>query len=501
MMSKNKKQDKKKAGLILSVIILIAAVGVIGMTCFSRDEKDEILYKETQVKRGNLTVGITESGSVSVGTVAQDLEELADFMSTGGQNSVSNTSTQMSGGTAAAGTTIASQSSAGSAASMALEVEEVYLTVGAEAKVGDPILKLTAESVAEYKEALEEEVSSAELALKKAEFNAKSSKLTAQYTYNANVTKGTVAQSEYDTTVAELQASVDAAQVSVNNSAAKIADYQKRIKKGEKCSAALAEEQLNYNALVNKLQSAQNTQTTRTVEARQKYEEAILKYNNADKLYQIDTFGLDTEVEEAKEALEDAQAALTGFQSLIGDGTIYTQYAGTVTAIGYTAGDEVSALTEVAAYKDEDEVTMKVSVSQEDISAIQVGNPVEIALTAYPDKTYEGQVKAVDTSASSGTSIVSYDVTVVFIGDVSDVYQDMTGNVTFIASQAKDVCYVSQKAIIMENQNTYVKRKREDETIEKIQVTTGISDGVNIEISDGINQGDTVVIESQVRPE
>ena len=115
---------------------------------------------------------------------------------------------------------------------------------------------------------------------------------------------------------------------------------------------------------------------------------------------------------------------------------------------------------------------MTVSVSQEDISAVNVGDTVEIALTAYEDKTYEGQVKAVDTSASSGTATVSY-----------------------------DVCYVSKKAVTTENHNTYVKVKREDGSVEQVQVTTGISDGINIEISDGVEEGDTVLIESQVKAE
>lgn len=505
----SKKQNKKKKWIILSGAVVVAGVSAYLALRSYGPQEAEVLYKEVLVERGNLTVGVTESGSVTVGTITQSLEELEDLEGSGSQSSSGQTQTagnaaggnagaNMSGGTTmggGTGTTTSGTSSDG------LEVEEIYLAVGAEAKVGDPLLKLTEESVTEYRENLEETRNSAELALRKAQLDAKSTKLSAQYTYDSNVTKGNVAQSEYDVAIAELQASVDEAQAGVDASAEKISDFQKRIKKGEKCSAALAEEQANYNSMAAKLQSAKNNQATRTVEARQKYEEAMLKYNNAGSLYQIDTSGVDAEIETAEETLEEAETALTNFQSLIGDGVIYAQYAGTVATIGYAEGDTLSSATAVATYKDETEITMTVSVSQEDISAVNVGDAVEIALTAYEDKTYEGKVKAVDTSASSGTSTVSYDVTVVFTGDVSDVYQDMTGNVTFIASQAEDVCYVSRKAIVMEDRNTYLKVKKEDGTIEKVQVTTGISDGINIEIPEGVEEGATVVIESQVRPE
>ncbi len=493
----SRQRNRKKKWVILFVIAAVAGIAVFCTLSGKGNHEEEVLYKETQVKKGNLTAGVTESGSVTVGTIEQDIEALEDLESSSSASSNTSESSNSSGGQMAA----SAGSMTGNSSNTGLEVEEVYVSVGAEVSIGDPILKLTEESVAEYKETLEDAKNSAELALKKAQLEAKSETLNAQYTYNSNVTNGSVAQSEYDTAVAELQAAVDAAQTSVNASAAKIAEYQEKIKKGENCSAALAEEQANYNSLVTKLQSAQNTQTTKTVEAKQKYEEAMLKYNNAGSLYEIDTYDLDTEIDNAQETLDEAQEALTNFQALIGDGVIYAQYTGTITAVGYAAGDLLSSSTDVAAFKDADDVTMTVSVSQEDISVVKVGDTVEISLTAYEDKTYEGQVKAVDTSASSGTSTVSYNVTVVFTGDTNDVYQDMTGNVTFILDQAEDVCYVSQKAVTMEKRTAYLKVKRQDGTIEKVQVTTGISDGVNIEISDGVEEGDTVLIESQVKSE
>ena len=255
------------------MILVIAAI--IGLAVFfllnrTKDESQEVMYKETTVKKGTLTSGVTESGSVDIGTITQDIEALEDIESTSSSSGSSDSSGsagssskgEMDGGSAN------SSGSSGSSSDTGLEVEEIYVATGTEVKVGDPILKLTADSVSEYKETLEDAKSSAELALKKAQLEAKSEKLSAQYSYNSNVANGSVAQSEYDTTIAQLQASVEEAQANVDASAAKIAEYQKKIQKGEKCSAALAEEQANYNSLLTKLQSAQNCQTTKSIEAK-----------------------------------------------------------------------------------------------------------------------------------------------------------------------------------------------------------------------------------------
>lgn len=496
-----KLRSRSKKLICLSVL---AAAGIAG-ACYSYRihgaQQEEILYKETQVKRGNLTSGVTESGSVEVGTFSQSLEKLEDVLGTSSSSSGGGTSAgsaQMGGSQSSAGSSDSLSGSSSGSSSDSLEVEEIYAAVGQKLSVGDALLKLSEESVEEYREQLEDAAEEAKLALQQANLNAKSEKLSAQGTYNLNIAGGNVAQSEYDVTIAELQSAVDSAQAAVDASAAKIAEYQEQIAKGKDMKAKLAEEQANYNSLVTKLASAKNTQAARTVEAQQKYEEAMLKYNNADSLYQIGTSGVDSDVSDAQEAYEDAQEALDNFNALIGDGVIYSQYEGTVSALGYSEGDVLSASTDVAVFADASEVTMTVSVSQEDISAVEIGDSVEIALTAYEDKTYEGKVKTVDTSSSSGTSTVSYNVTVVFTGDTSDVYQDMTGNVTFVASQAEDVLYVSRKAVTRDRNTAYVKVKRQDGTVEEIEVTTGISDGINTEISGDVEEGDTVLIESQV---
>lgn len=94
-----------------------ATVGVAGFCAFRilSNEEAEISYKETQVKRGNITIGVTESGSVTIGTVEQDLEDLEDLE---GLESAAGGGQGQNPGSA-----------------------------------GDAILKLSAESVAEYKEA------------------------------------------------------------------------------------------------------------------------------------------------------------------------------------------------------------------------------------------------------------------------------------------------------------------------------------------------------------
>ena len=93
---------------------------------------------------------------------------------------------------------------------------------------------------------------------------------------------------------------------------------------------------------------------------------------------------------------------------------------------------------------------------------------------------------------------VTYIVTIILEGDVSGLFQGMTGEITFITKDTEDVIFVSNRAIIRESNQSYVKVKDDNGKIQKVIVTTGFSDGINVEIIEGLSIGDIVLIESKV---
>ena len=477
---------KKKVTVVLSLgaaaLLLIGGISVYAHQTSDSGES-ETVYKETTAEYGTLTVGITESGSVTIGSISQDMAEDISTSSNSGSSQTSGTQTT--------GTSTNNSS-------VALEVEEVYVSVGQQVKAGDALLKLTDESIEKYRKKLQEAVTEA---YNSAALSSAKEKVSASYSYNLSVAEGSVAQEEYEATISELQDAVDEAQEAVDESQALLTYYQEMIDSGMDLSESLADEQGNYDKLYNKLKAAKSAYTTKSVEAEKKYKEAMLSYENADSQYSADVTGVDVSVNTAQDTLTDAKEALSEFEIFVGDGTIYSDYDGTIMSVGYEAGDDLSTSTSIVTFADTDAVTMTVSVSEEDISEIAIGDEVMIELNAYEGQTFSGEVESIDTSVSSGSSTVSYNVTVKINGDVDGIYTDMTGNVTFIEKQVADVVYVSNKAIINEGTVSYVKVKDSDGTIEKKEVTTGFSDGVNVEITEGLSEGETVLIESQVTGE
>ena len=82
---------KKKLWLVTGVAA--AAVLAAGTVTFAyqsgSDSEEQAVYKEVTVEKGNLTAGVTESGSVTTGTLDQTLDFSEDSSSASTQNNSS----------------------------------------------------------------------------------------------------------------------------------------------------------------------------------------------------------------------------------------------------------------------------------------------------------------------------------------------------------------------------------------------------------------------------
>ena len=536
-MNKNRKISKKLVPLAVAVVVAGTAAGWKLSRIQSVSATTDAAYKTETVRKGTVSSGISESGTVTYGTTEQtfsvaEITEVSLSSSDSSSDSSDSGSSENQSGTSAGSAAVnatgggsmdmaamqgnaggdamaqagssqtsGQNSSSGSTTSdsdTALVVEEVYAATGQVVAEGDPILKITDDSIADYQAQLEAAVETAQLNVKQEEINAESKKSEADYTYQMYLAEGETAEETYQATITSLENAVSDLEEDLADAQDDVDTYQYYVDCGYDYDDELEEAQDNYNTIEANLQIAKNNLTTQSIEAKQTYESALTNYKYADQLYEIDTNGLEDDLDDAKETLEEAQEALADFQEQIGDGIVYAAEAGTVTEVAYAAGDEISNDAAIVTYTDPENVTMTVSVSQDDISSVSVGEEVSISLTAYPEEIFSGTVSGIATSATAGSSTVNYDVTVLFSGDISKVYSGMTGEATFAGKTISDTLYISNQAVLLDGARSYVKVLEEDGSVREADVTTGYSNGKIVAVESGLEEGETVLIESQV---
>ena len=269
-----------------------------------------------------------------------------------------------------------------------------------------------------------------------------------------------------------------------------------------------AQQNLQDNAdeiesLQRKLAAAQARKDIDKLDAEANYQEAVISGSNAEITYNAQMESLKETLQEAEEEKTKIEEQLEAFEAFVGeDGTIYATESGIVTEVAYEAGDRLVNTGLILAYATPGDMTITVDVTQEDVVDLSVGDSVDITFRAYEDTTYTGKIQSIDTTATAENSnTVSYTVVILVEGDTDLLYGGMSADVIFVTEEKEDVLYISRKAIVEENGKTYVYRKNTLGNRELVEVETGITNGVDIEIVSGLEEGDTIYLASRVSSE
>lgn len=545
-MEKNK---KIAIGAGCSAAILAVAV-TTGVVVWRNNHTQEVTYRETTVEYGDLTVGITEDSTVSIGTVSQTFDLDISALVSSDSSSGSSQTDSMSGGMGMQMFSFGESSY--TSQSQEMEIDSVHITVGQEIQAGDVLYTLTEDSVEEIRAQLEEDVEDTLADYQALMVEQQKSYLTAKQGYDTYVLNGNLAELTYTKELQELQDKVDEAaeeledkQNQVNENLEKLVELQDELTSAKKdlkdAQAAVSENHDNryndpyyYTVYLNTRDMAQTIvdeieddiesledenetllteigEATRSwneacrnlesekLSARQTLETDQYYYSVASEWYSIQTTSLDNDKQNAYSSYESAVNKLEEFNSYIVGNDVIAEYSGVVTEVPLSVGDGVTRNTSLVTLYDASDVTMEITVSEDDYESIDQDGEVNISYTAYPDTIYSGTISEVsDAEYDSDSGEVYYTLTVTVQGDISGLYEGMTGDVTCVTKETKEVTYVSNRAIFRDGTRSYVKVRDENGNIIEKDVTTGFSDGVNVEIIEGLSQGDTVLIESKV---
>ena len=545
-MEKNK---KIAIGAGCSAAVLAVAV-TTGVVVWRNNHTQEVTYRETTVEYGDLTVGITEDSTVSIGTVSQTFDLDISALVSSDSSSGSSQTDSMSGGMGMQMFSFGESSY--TSQSQEMEIDSVHITVGQEIQAGDVLYTLTEDSVEEIRAQLEEDVEDTLADYQALMVEQQKSYLTAKQGYDTYVLNGNLAELTYTKELQELQDKVDEAaeeledkQNQVNENLEKLVELQDELTSAKKdlkdAQAAVSENHDNryddpyyYTVYLNTRDMAQTivdeieddiesledeneTLLTEIGEATRSWNEACRNLESeqlsaqqtletdqyyssvASEWYSIQTTSFDNDKQNAYSSYESAVNKLEEFNSYIVGNDVIAEYSGVVTEVPLSAGDGVTRNTSLVTLYDTSDVTMEITVSEDDYESIDQDGEVNISYTAYPDTIYSGTISEVsDAEYDSDSGEVYYTLTVTVQGDVSGLYEGMTGDVTCVTKETKEVTYVSNRAIFRDGTRSYVKVRDENGNIIEKDVTTGFSDGVNVEIIEGLSQGDTVLIESKV---
>ncbi|MDD5116219.1 MAG: efflux RND transporter periplasmic adaptor subunit [Candidatus Omnitrophica bacterium] len=157
-------------------------------------------------------------------------------------------------------------------------------------------------------------------------------------------------------------------------------------------------------------------------------------------------------------------------------------------------GTSVTPQTPIALVVDMDKVKIDIDITEENIPKIALGQEAEITLQSYPGEKFTGVVSKISPVLDLDTRTAPIEI--VIPNPDHRLKSGMFARVQLIMEEHKNVPVIIKEAIMGRGNDNYVYLIKDNKAYQK-DVKLGIRQGAYYEVTDGLQDGDLVVVMGQ----
>jgi RND family efflux transporter MFP subunit len=225
------------------------------------------------------------------------------------------------------------------------------------------------------------------------------------------------------------------------------------------------------------------------------YEKAKKDLERYEALYKEGSIS-DSQIEQARWSYQSTESQYIVARRQLSDTKITTPISGIVTARYVNIGSMVMGApqaTQIANVVDISRLKVKVNVAEKDVIRLKVGEQVEVTTDVFPNTVFLGSVFSISSKGDDGHT---YPVEVVLRNSKNQLKAGMFGRVVFTPKSSGNLIVIPRESIVgsVKNATLYVVNNN----VAKIRsVVTGKETGTDIEILNGLQEGELVVVNGQ----
>ena len=231
--------------------------------------------------------------------------------------------------------------------------------------------------------------------------------------------------------------------------------------------------------------------------SQQDYEDAELNYNTA------------------KENLIAAQNDLEILRkgSVAGSSTANTNIratvSGTILEIPVKLGDQVIAAnnfnegTSVAIIADLNEMIFEGQVDEAEVGKLELGQSLKVNMAAIPGREFDAILKFVAPKGTEQGGAVQFKIEAdLTLDEDTFVRAGYSANGSLVVENKQEIMVIAEALLQFDRrtQLPYVEVEISDQNFERRDVTTGLSDGIKVEILSGVSMDDKIKIWNKTEP-
>ena len=299
-----------------------------------------------------------------------------------------------------------------------------------------------------------------------------------------HVEKGDVIFQVDDTNAAlslqQAQAGYDAAQAAFNIA-----------KKASEQNTNVAPAEIEYTDAKNNFARMQALYAANAI-SQVDLETAKSRMDSAEAKLQAARNGQDGNYDSAKAQMDSAKAALDIARKKYDDCTVTSPIAGMITKINVETGQTVSPQLAGATVMDDSGEKVEIQVADTDIDQLAEGMPMDVSLQSA-GKTCSGSISEISAVCDAKTGM--YTVKIRLDDKDSLHYTGLMADVRASVNEPSASVYIPSKCIFSDDNGDYVYVVSGDQAA-KMPVTKGRKKNAYMEITQGLTQGNEVILQS-----
>ncbi len=172
---------------------------------------------------------------------------------------------------------------------------------------------------------------------------------------------------------------------------------------------------------------------------------------------------------------------------------------GTVLEVPVKEGESVTETnnfnegTTIASIADMTDMVFIGVVDESEVGRIREGMAVNLTIGAIEDQTFPGTLEFISPKGSQVDGTVKFEIRAALGATAAETIRaGYSANAEIVLDRRDDVVVVNERALIFEGDEVFVLMLGADNQTTKVAVDTGLSDGIIVEIVDGIDEAVTV---------
>jgi len=226
------------------------------------------------------------------------------------------------------------------------------------------------------------------------------------------------------------------------------------------------------------------------------YEKAQKDIERYEALYKEASIS-DSQIEQARWSFQAAEAQYIVARRQLSDTKITTPISGVVTSRYVNIGTMVMGApqaTQIANVVDISRLKVKLNVAEKDVFSLKVGDKVNVTTDIYPNTVFGGTIFTVSSKGDEGHT---YSVEIILNNSKQLLKAGMFGRVIFSSNSSESALVIPREAIMGSLKDAQVYIVVNNTTAKLRPIVAGKEFGTNIEVIDGLHEGDVVVVNGQ----